>query len=163
MNEKNRKIIQESNIIHIKLIALLMINMDLNKYSELLDKAYEKIPDNVKQSSRFEIPEVELRYEGKNTYISNFTKILSTLNRSKKHFCGIFLKTAGTMGEIRGNQLFLKSYYKPQVLNRLIKQYAKEYVLCNICNKPDTTVIRENKKQYLKCTACGARIEIKEK
>ena len=29
--------------------------MDLNNYKELLDKAYEKIPENVKQSSRFEI------------------------------------------------------------------------------------------------------------
>ncbi|MBY8981841.1 MAG: translation initiation factor IF-2 subunit beta [Candidatus Lokiarchaeota archaeon] len=137
--------------------------MDLNKYNELLDKAYDKIPDNVKQSSRFEIPEVDLRYEGKNTYISNFTKILSTLDRESKHFLGIFLKAAGTMGEIRGNQLFLKSRYKHRVLDRLIKQYAKEYVLCDICNKPDTTILKEGKRQFLKCTACGARIEIKEK
>ncbi|MBN1213999.1 MAG: translation initiation factor IF-2 subunit beta [Candidatus Lokiarchaeota archaeon] len=137
--------------------------MDLNKYNELLDKAYDKIPDNVKKSSRFEIPKVEIRYEGKNTYISNFQKILTTLDRDRKHFQGILQKAAGTMGEIRGNQLFLKSRYTEQVLDRLIKQYAKEYVLCNICNKPDTTIQKEGKRQFLKCTACGARIEIKEK
>ena len=137
--------------------------MDLNKYEELLDKAYEKIPDNVKKSSRFEIPKVEIRIESRNTFITNFNKIISTLNRDRKHFIGIFLKSAGTMGEIRGQQLFLKGQYKEQVINRLIENYTKTYVLCKICNKPDTQIQREGKKLYLKCTACGAREEIKEK
>ena len=137
--------------------------MDLYDYKNLLDKAYEKIPENVKQSARFEIPKVEIRIESKNTFITNLNKILNTLNRDKKHFMGIFLKKAGTMGEIRGQQLFLKGQYKEQVLNRLIENYTKTYVLCNICNKPDTQIQREGKKFYLKCTACGARQEIREK
>ncbi len=137
--------------------------MDLNNYEDLLEKAYEKIPENVKKSSRFETPKVELRIESRNTFITNFNKIISTLNRDRRHFLGIFLKSAGTMGEVRGQQLFLKGQYKEQVLNRLIENYTKTYVLCNICNKPDTQIQREGKKLYLKCTACGAREEIKEK
>ncbi|MFX0000856.1 MAG: translation initiation factor IF-2 subunit beta [Candidatus Hodarchaeota archaeon] len=137
--------------------------MDIKNYDQLLDKAYEKIPENVKSLSRFEIPKVEIRIESRNTFITNFNKIISTLNRDKKHFLGIFLKKAGTMGEIRGQQLFLKGQYKDQVLNRLIENYTKTYVLCSICNKPDTQFQREGKKLYLKCTACGAREEIKEK
>ena len=137
--------------------------MDLNNYDEILEKAYEKIPENAKKSSRFEIPKVNLRIESRNTYITNFNKIISTLNRDRRHFLGIFLKTAGTMGEIRGQQLFLKGQYKHQVLNRFIETYTKTYVLCSICNKPDTDIQREGKKNYLKCTACGAREEIKEK
>ncbi|MFX1386462.1 MAG: translation initiation factor IF-2 subunit beta [Promethearchaeota archaeon] len=140
--------------------------MDLHNYDDLLDKAFEKIPENVKKSSRFEIPTVELRIESRNTFITNFNRIISTLNRDRKHFLGIFLKTVGTMGEIRGDerqQLFLKGQYKEQVLNKLIENYTKTYVLCKICNKPDTQIQREGKKLYLKCTACGAREEIKEK
>ncbi len=137
--------------------------MDIYNYKDLLDKAYETIPDNVKKLSRFVTPKVELRIESRNTFIINFNKIIGTLNRDKKHFLGIFLKTAGTMGEIRGQQLFLKGQYKDQVLNRLIENYTKTYVLCSICNKPDTQIQREGKKSYLKCTACGAREEIKEK
>jgi translation initiation factor 2 subunit 2 len=137
--------------------------MDLNNYEDLLEKAYEKIPENVKKSSRFEIPKVEIRIESRNTFITNFNKIISTLNRDRRHFLGIFLKSAGTMGEVRGQQLFLKGQYKEQVLNRLIENYTKTYVLCKICNKPDTQIQRESKKLYLKCTACGAREEIKEK
>jgi len=134
--------------------------MDIEDYDKLLDKAFDKIPDNVKQSSRFEIPNVKLRYEGKNTYITNFLKIVNTLNRSKKHFIGNFLKNAGTMGEIRGNQLFLKSRFKHEFLNKLIEEYAETYVLCDICGKPDTKIKKEARKLYLKCAACGARTEI---
>ncbi len=137
--------------------------MDLFEYDKLLEKAYEKIPENVKKSSRFEIPKVALRIESKNSFIVNFSKIMNTLNRDARHFLGIFLKKAGTMGEIRGQQLFLKGRYKEQVLNRLIENYTKAYVLCDVCNKPDTEIQREGKKLFLKCGACGARIEIKEK
>jgi len=137
--------------------------MDLTEYDKLLEKAYEKIPENVKKSSRFEIPKVSLRIESKNSFIVNFSKIINTLNRDARHFLGIFLKKAGTMGEIRGQQLFLKGRYKEQVLNRLIENYTKNYVLCDVCNKPDTEIQREGKKLFLKCGACGARIEIKEK
>jgi translation initiation factor 2 subunit 2 len=137
--------------------------MDLHDYDKLLERAYEKIPDNVKQSSRFEIPKVQIRIESKNTFITNFNKIINTLNRDARHFLGIFLKTAGTMGEIRGQQLFMKGIFKEQVLNRLIENYTKTYVLCDICNKPDTEIQREAKKLYLKCGACGARRVIREK
>lgn len=137
--------------------------MDLHDYNKLLDRAYEKIPENVKQSSRFEIPRVNLRIESKNSFITNFNKIINTLNRDARHFLGIFLKTAGTMGEIRGQQLFMKGIYKEQVLNRLIENYTKMYVLCDVCNKPDTDIQREGKKLFLKCGACGARRVIKEK
>ena len=137
--------------------------MDINNYQELLDKGYENIPDNVKKLSRFEIPKVQIRIEAKNTYITNFNKIINTLNRDRKHFIVEFLKKVGTMGEMRGQHLFLKGVYKEQVLNRLIELYSKTYVLCKICNKPDTEIQREGKKRFLKCTACGAHEEIKEK
>ena len=136
--------------------------MDINNYDELIDKAFENIPDNVKKLSRYEVPKVQIRFEAKNTYITNLNKIINTLNRDRKHFIGVFLKKVGTMGEIRGQQLFLKGIYKGQVLNRLIELYSKTYVLCKICNKPDTDIQREGKKNYLKCTACGAREEIRE-
>ena len=136
--------------------------MDLEDYEKLLDKAYDEVPENVKKMDRFEIPRVELRYEAKNTYITNFYKIINVLNRNERHFLGIFLKKAGTMGEIRGQSLFLKGRYKEQVLNRLIEDYTETYVLCDICNRPDTQIIKEGKKQLLKCEACGARVEISE-
>ena len=63
--------------------------MDISEYDKLLEKAYEKIPENVKKSSRFEIPKVTLRIESKNSFIVNFSKIMNTLNRDSRHFLGI--------------------------------------------------------------------------
>ena len=137
--------------------------MDINDYDSLLDKAYDKIPENAIKAGRFVIPTVQVYFEGKNTYITNFFKIINTLGREKNHFLGVFLKNSGTFGEIRGQQLFMKSTFKEQVLNRLIENYTKTYVLCRICNKPDTEMEREGKKVYLKCGACGAHEEIREK
>ena len=97
--------------------------MDLNDYEKLLDKAYKKIPENVKRSSRFEIPKVKIRIESKNTFIVNFSKIINILNRDPRDFLGVFLKKAGTMGEIRGQQLFLKSIHKEQVLTFLFTSF----------------------------------------
>lgn len=139
-----------------------MIILDLDKYDKLLNDAYEQIPENAKKSSRFQVPEVQLRYESKNTYITNFNRIINTLNRDRKHFIGYFLKNAGTMGEIRGSQLFLKGEYKAKVLNRIINEYTDTYVLCDICNKPDTKLKKEGRKTFLKCAACGARLEVAE-
>ncbi len=137
--------------------------MDINNYDELLDKAYEKIPDNAIKLNRFVIPTVKIRIESKNTYITNFNQIINTLHRDKHHFLGYFLKKAGTFGEIRGQQLFMKSQFKAPQLDRLIENYTKNYVLCNVCRKPDTEIEREGKKYYLKCGACGAHEEIKER
>ncbi|TXT54035.1 MAG: Translation initiation factor 2 subunit beta [Promethearchaeota archaeon] len=136
--------------------------MDLDNYDKLLDDAYNEIPENAKKSSRFEVPKVQLRFESKNTYITNFNKILNILNRDRKHFIGYLLKNAGTMGEMRGPQLFLKGEYKAKVLNRIIEDYTDTYVLCDICNKPDTKLKKEGKKTFLKCAACGARLEVNE-
>ena len=72
----------------------------------------------------------------------------------------IFLKTAGTMGEIRGQQLFLKGQFKPPVLNRLIENYTKTYVLCSICNKPDTQIQRENNLHYNSYAVCLTKAEL---
>jgi len=137
--------------------------LDINDYDKLLEQAYEKIPDNAMQQNRFVIPTVKIRIESKNTYITNFNQIINVLNREKNHFLSFFLKNAGTFGEQRGQQLFMKSQFKPVILNRLIENYTKLYVLCNICNKPDTVIEREGKKSFLKCGACGAHEEIKEK
>lgn len=134
--------------------------MDIYDYDDLLEKAYKKVPENVKNITRFEIPSVKIRREGKNTYITNFNKIINTLNRDVKHFMGVFLKKAGTMGEIRGSQLFLKGQYKPNVLNKLIEEYTDNYVICDVCRKPDTIMQKEGKKTFLKCSACGARKEV---
>ncbi len=134
--------------------------MEFEQYKKYLKQAMDQIPEGAKQKERFIIPDVEIRPEGKNTIILNFSKIIQKINRDVKHFLPIFLKNIGTMGEDRGGQLFLKGRPKKDVLNRHINEYVNKYVLCKICNKPDTSISKEDKKLYLICQACGARTPI---
>jgi len=38
-----------------------------------------------------------------------------------------------------------------------ISLYAKEYVFCSECGKPDTKFLKEGSHLMLKCEACGSR------
>ncbi len=131
--------------------------MEIEQYKKYLKKAMAQIPEGAKQKERFIIPAVKTMPEGKNTIILNFSKIIQKLNRDVKHFLPIFLKNIGTMGEYRREQLFLKGRPKKDILNRHINDYVTNYVLCKICNKPDTNIVKEDKKLYLICQAYGAR------
>ena len=136
--------------------------MDFELYKDYLKRASDQIPEGAKQSERFAVPGVKIRYEGRNSLILNFSKIIQKISRDVKHFLPIFLKNLGTMGELRGGQLFLKGQPKNDVLDRHINDYVNKYVLCKICNKPDTEITKEDKKIVLICHACGARYSIDE-
>ena len=81
--------------------------MDLYDYEKLLDKAYEKIPDNVKKSKRFEIPKVEGRFEGRKTVLTNFFVIASHIRRDTEHFQKFLLKELAASGHKDGERLIL--------------------------------------------------------
>ena len=44
-----------------------------------------------------------------------------------------------------------------------IELYAKTFVLCQECNKPDTELMKEGGVLVMKCTACGAKHPVKAK
>ena len=48
-------------------------------------------------------------------------------------------------------------------VNEKIQQYAKEFVICNECAKPDTEIISDKGVKFKHCLACGAKHPIKSK
>jgi translation initiation factor 2 subunit 2 len=46
-------------------------------------------------------------------------------------------------------------------VDKKIELYAKEYVLCPECGKPDTKFLREDRFLFLRCEACGWKHPIK--
>jgi len=46
-------------------------------------------------------------------------------------------------------------------LQQKIGKYAKEFVFCGQCNKPDTHLVREAAADFIVCEACGAKASVR--
>ena len=65
-------------------------------YKSLLERAREKIPENVKAHERFEMPNPQILYEGNITVIRNFADIADRINREQRHIMAYLMKEIGT-------------------------------------------------------------------
>jgi len=143
------------------IVLFIKIMTTKKEYKKMLDRAFEKIPEGFHGTERWEYPKVEMKYEGKNTIIKNFKKIVNQINREEKHFFKYILQEVGTAGEIKGSTAQLKGRQKQNTLNRLIKNYCDNYVICETCLKPDTVIRKEGRKHIMVCQACGTRHIVK--
>ena len=133
-------------------------------YESMLKRAIEKIPESVKQADRFEIPNIVGYLEGSKTILSNFVQIANLLHRKSEHMLKYILRELATKGEIRhSGHVMINSKISSSRINDKIKQYAKEFVICRECGKPDTKIIKEGDSTSLRCMACGAKYPIRGK
>jgi len=127
------------------------------KYEEMLERAINELPDSVKKTDeRFEIPKIRGHLQGNKTVLSNFFQIANYLGRDHKEFLKYMLKEMATAGERRKNQLILARKLSSSSINEKIQIYAKKYVICKECKKPDTTLSKKKGVFFIKCQACGA-------
>lgn len=128
-------------------------------YEKLLEKAYREIKQVENSGNRFEIPKIEGYFEGKKTILTNFFQIVSYLRRAPKHLQKFMLKELAASGQKEGDRLVLNIKVQSAKINQKIEQYAKEYVLCKECGKPDTELIKEpgSRITFIHCLACGAK------
>lgn len=126
------------------------------EYDNLLEEAYKNVKQ-VSSGERFEIPKIEGHFEGKKTVLSNFGQVLSQLRRDSEHFQKFLLKELAASGTKKGDRLVLDKKISREAVDRKIEQYAKEFVICRECGKPDTELIKEEGITKLHCLACGAK------
>jgi len=130
-------------------------------YEQLLRRARERIPPEVFDHPRFQIPTVDGFMEGPHTVIRNFTDIVEVLRRDSTHLLRFLSHELATAGEERGRQAVFNGRFSIPALNELLKRYTHEFVLCPVCNRPDTEIKRVGRLLQLVCTACGARTPLK--
>lgn len=129
-------------------------------YEDLLDTAYENVEVNEESSGRFEILKVKGHHEGVRTVISNFLKVSDCLRRKPEHLLKFLGKELGIQGEIKGDRLILSRKLSSKDINAKIEKYAKRYVICLKCGKPDTELNDEGGKLFVRCLACGNKHEV---
>jgi len=132
-------------------------------YDKALDKVYKNLPESVLKKERFELPEANVIIQGNKTIIINFNFIAGQLRRDPQHLLKFLLRELATPGNIEGPRLVLGRKIPLKLITQKIGEYAKIFVLCPECNKPDTKLMREDKVLSIKCEACGAKHPIKSK
>src|SRR3989344_2594050 len=133
----------------------------MESYESLLREAYKKVKVVKTGGERFEIPKVEGQISGKNTIITNISQIAGYLRRHLDHLAKFLQKELAVPGKIEGERLILITKLNSQKVNDKIEQYAKEFVICPECKKPDKEIVAEKGVKFKKCLACGAKSPIR--
>jgi len=133
----------------------------MQSYEKLLDQAFAKLPKKSETSERFQMPKANIQPAGARTIITNFLEIANAFRRKPEHLQKFLLKELATSGEMKGGRLIVQGRFRSEVVNRKLELYAKEYVFCPDCGKPDTKFIKEDRYLFLKCEACGSRHVVK--
>ena len=133
----------------------------MSDYEQLLEKAYSQVKVVEGSSERFEIPKVQGSITGNNTFITNFAQIADYLRRDAQHLAKFLQKELAVSGRVDSQRLILKTKLNSAKVNEKIEKYAKEFVVCPVCGKPDTEVVSEKGIKFKHCMACGAKSPIK--
>jgi translation initiation factor 2 subunit 2 len=134
----------------------------METYETLLEQAYKKVKVVKVGAERFEIPKVEGQVAGKNTIITNITIIADYIRRPVEQIAKFLQQQLAVSGKLDEGRLILNTKLSSEKVNDKIHQYAKEFVLCPECQKPDTEIISEKGIKFKHCLACGAKSPVKQ-
>ena len=126
-------------------------------YRELLERARSQLPSEVREHKRFEVPKPHSFVIGMRTILANFKEISDALNRDPPHILKFFSGEMATAATIQRNRAIFQGKFGYDTFERLIQRYIKEFVVCPVCTRPDTKIVKEKRFLFLVCEACGAR------
>ncbi|MBS7615224.1 translation initiation factor IF-2 subunit beta [Candidatus Bathyarchaeota archaeon] len=130
-------------------------------YEKMLDEAYSKLPREVSKHERFEIPKMQCTTFGARTIFHNFKEVCDIMNRNPVHVLRYLSKEMATAGTIDGNRAIFQGKFELETCNQILKRYVNEFVVCPVCKRPDTKIVKEKRLFFLVCEACGARSPVK--
>ncbi len=131
------------------------------QYKRFLKKAYKNLPKQVFTSERFEVPAPKSEMVGNRTFLYNFREICDRIRRDQSTVLKFLSKELGTSGVIDGDYAVFKGQFNNEAIKTLLDSFISREVLCPVCNKPDTKVVREGRINFLVCEACGAKSSIR--
>lgn len=133
----------------------LTIPMPSRDYQALLKRARENLPDDISRKSRFELPEVDVLYEGKTTVWRNFGDVADTIRRDHMAFFQYMQRELGTGGVMDGRRVMFKGRVVKKNIEDKLDSFMDAFVYCQECHSPDTRLVREGRTTVLRCDACG--------
>jgi translation initiation factor 2 subunit 2 len=135
-----------------------------------VDKSYESLLSRIqgdlanaskKDSARLEIPTPQIIWVGQRTIFRNFMEFPKALRREPEKLLLYLNKELASAGYITGERVIFLGRKEPSSFGALMERYVRDYVICPVCQSPDTRTEKTKKLGFLVCEACGARSSIK--
>ncbi|MCA9812358.1 MAG: translation initiation factor IF-2 subunit beta [Nitrosarchaeum sp.] len=138
--------------------------MTKSDYEKLLKRIQSDLGDPKKDTrKRFELPIVDVMWEGQKTFLRNFSEFPKVLRRDPDKVLQYLSKEFAVPAERLGDKAMFIGKRAPEDFTRLFEIYVKDYLECPTCKSPDTKIIKENRISFLICEACGAKSTLKGK
>ncbi|MGD6852294.1 MAG: translation initiation factor IF-2 subunit beta [Candidatus Bathyarchaeia archaeon] len=131
-------------------------------YDNLLKRACEQMPEVSTKKERLEMPRIMLQTVGMRTVISNFKEIADSLDRDPQHLLKFLTREMATAATFHESRAIFQGKFRTDSFERLLQRYQESYVICPVCKRPDTKIVKEKRLAFLVCNACGARSSIKQ-
>lgn len=136
----------------------------LTAYENLLKRIESGLSNRSKQSeTRFELPIVDIMWEGQKTFLRNFSEFPKRLRKDPDKVLQYLSKEFAVPAERIGDKAMFIGKRDPDDFTRLFKIYVKDYLECPTCTSPDTKIVKENRIPFMICEACGAKSTVKGK
>ena len=133
-------------------------------YEKLLKRIDgERSKNSAEIDSRFELPPVDVMWEGQRTYLRNFSDFPKIMRRDSAKLLQYLSKEFAVPAERIGDSAMFVGRRDPDDFTRLLKIYVNDYIMCPTCKSPDTRTEKDKRISFLICEACGAKSTIKGK
>ena len=131
-------------------------------YDDLLKRACTQMPEVSTKRERLELPRLFINTVGMRTIISNFKEVADALDRDPQHILKFLTREMATAATFHDSRAIFQGKFQRDSFERLLQRYLDSYVICPVCKRPDTRVIKEKRLSFLVCNACGAKSAIKQ-
>jgi translation initiation factor 2 subunit 2 len=131
-------------------------------YDELLKRACAQMPQVAEKRERLELPRLYINTVGMRTIISNFKDVADALDRDPQHILKFLTREMATAATFADTRAIFQGKFQRDSFDRLLQRYLEGYVICPVCKRPDTRIVKEKRLSFLVCNACGAKSSIKQ-
>ncbi|MCW3999305.1 MAG: translation initiation factor IF-2 subunit beta [Candidatus Bathyarchaeota archaeon] len=131
-------------------------------YDDLLKRACEQMPEVQAKKERLELPRIMIQTVGMRTIINNFKEISDALDRDPQHLLKFLTREMATAATFHDSRAIFQGKFRADSFERLLQRYMEGYVVCPVCKRPDTKIVKEKRLAFLVCNACGAKSAIKQ-
>lgn len=131
-------------------------------YDDLLKRASAQMPEVSTKKERLELPRIFIQTVGMRTIISNFNEVADVLDRDPQHVLKFLTREMATAATFHDSRAIFQGKFQRDSFERLLQRYMESFVVCPVCKRPDTKIVKEKRLSFLVCNACGAKSSIKQ-